>query len=258
MVVSGVRLEVRRCKHVRHPELERRVYHAVGCGTRMTSKAEILRKTVEIAKEMNVKEFERSDNWLARFINQHGLDTVLSRRGKNARVLHSLCQPCAEPTVSPCPSYTSCVSSSSSDSLPCAYFHHNVLRGNEALKEPVQFHAHETPHKEWRAIAPQVNPPDKVCQWQRMYHTGQHAQLQQHVGHSNSINMDAAVIMMPTVPDTPIPLHRMSHLELTTAQPCFQTTPATKDVLDELDKTFRFCWEEHFNDKWGWNGETGW
>ena len=210
MVVSGVRLEVRRCKHVRHPELERRVYHAVGHGTRMTSKAEILRKTVEIAKEINVKEFERSDNWVARFINQHGLDTVLSRRGKNTRVVPSLDQPCAEPTVIPFPSYTSCVSSSSSDSLPCAYFRHEVLHGNEAFKESAQFHVHEAPQEEWRAIAPQKK-------WQCM-----------------------------------------AHQQLTTAQPSVQTTPATKDVLDELDKTFLFCWEEHFNDKWGWNGETGW
>lgn len=255
MVVSGVRLEVRRCKHVRHPELERRVYHAVGYGTRMTSKAEILRKTVEIAKEMKVKEFERSDNWVTRFINQHGLDTVLSRRGKNTRVVQSLDQQFSQPTLNH-PYYTPCVSSSSSDSSPCAYFRHEVLRGNEASKEPAQFHVHKTPHKEWREIAPHA--PDKVCQWQRMYHTGQHAQLQRHVGHSNSRNMDAAVIMMPTVPDTPIPLHRMTHQQLTTDQPSVQTTPATQDELDELDKTFLFCWEEHFNDKWGWNGETGW
>ena len=48
LAAAGVRLEAKRCRPVRHPEVERRVYAAVGKGTRLTSKAEIFRHAQDI------------------------------------------------------------------------------------------------------------------------------------------------------------------------------------------------------------------
>ena len=78
----GVRLEAKRCKLVRHPELERRVYEAVGLGHRLTSKAEIFSKAQDIACELNIRDFDGNTNWCLRFIQQHDLCVASPKAAK--------------------------------------------------------------------------------------------------------------------------------------------------------------------------------
>ena len=79
---SGVRLKAKRCRLVRHPELERRVYEAVGLGHRLTSKAEIFSKAQDIACELNIRDFDGDTNWCLRFIQQHDLCVASPKAAK--------------------------------------------------------------------------------------------------------------------------------------------------------------------------------
>lgn len=73
LAVAGVRLEAKRCRVVRHPELEWHVYEAVGLRTRLTSKAEIWNNAQDIARDLNISDFEGNSNWVLQFIQQHNL-----------------------------------------------------------------------------------------------------------------------------------------------------------------------------------------
>jgi hypothetical protein len=76
LAASGVRLEAKRCKSAQHPELERRLYQAVGMGARPVTKHEILEQAARMAREMRLDDMDMGNNWCTRFIKQHDLALV--------------------------------------------------------------------------------------------------------------------------------------------------------------------------------------
>ena len=77
LATSGVRMEVKRCKRIKHPELERRLYEAVGMGDRHVSKGEIRQKAAMLSRAMKIDDVDLSHNWCARFMKQHNLTANL-------------------------------------------------------------------------------------------------------------------------------------------------------------------------------------
>lgn len=73
LAASGVRMDVRRCKRAQYPELEQRLFVAVGQGTRTVTKSEIIEQAEKMACEMNISDMDASNNWCNRFVSQHDL-----------------------------------------------------------------------------------------------------------------------------------------------------------------------------------------
>lgn len=85
LAASGVRREAKRYMRSTHPDFQRLVFEAIGRGKKPATRPEVAQAAETIARTHGIRDFEASNNWCSRFIQQHDIPIRPAPRSKPDR-----------------------------------------------------------------------------------------------------------------------------------------------------------------------------